>query len=143
MLYLFAKWLHIVAVISWMAGLLYLYRLLIYLAERGENKDNHALLCLMARRLYKVITIPAMIVAVLAGFSMVGMQPAIGASGWFMVKFVAVLGMLHFTVKGGRLVGRFEQRSPKVPTSRALRIMNEIPTILMLIIVAMVVFKPF
>lgn len=143
MLYLFFKWLHIVAVISWMAGLLYLYRLLIYLRERSGNRDNKELLAMMARRLLKVITIPAAVVTFVAGAGMLGLQPALAATGWFGVKFLCVLLMLHFTAKAGLLIGRIERGEGKVPTSKALRIMNEMPTLLLLIIVWMVVFKPF
>ena len=143
MAYLWFKWLHIVAVISWMAGILYLYRLLVYLAERGANADIKALLVLMARRLYKVITLPAMILAYVGGLAMVGLVPTIGHERWFMVKFVLVLLMTHFTVKAGLLIGRFATDAPNLPHSKRLRWLNEVPTILMLIIVYLVVFKPF
>ena len=143
MLFLWIKWLHIVAVISWMAGILYLYRLLIYLAERGSQPDIHDLLVLMARRLLKYITIPAATVAVASGFGMVALMPSLAASGWFGAKFLLVLGLLHFTAKAGLTLKRFAAHDPKVPTAKTLRILNEMPTLLMLVIVYLVLFKPF
>jgi len=144
MLYLFLKWLHFIGLISWMCGILYLYRLLVYQAEKGSNKDISELLTLMARRLYRYITTPAMIVSYCAGVGMLSMNPGIFSdSKWFHVKFLLLLGMSGLTVYAGSLVNRFEVRSGKLPTSTALRVMNELPTILLLLIVALAVFRPF
>lgn len=143
MTYLFFRWLHFVAVISWMAGVLYLYRILIYLAERGASAESRELLALMGRKLYRIITRPAMIVAFVAGAGMLSQRPDILQSGWFHVKFTCVLGIAVSSVYAGRLVGRFEQREANLPSSKQLRIANEIPTLLMMILVAMAVFKPF
>ena len=143
MAYLWLKWLHIVAVISWMAGILYLFRLLVYLAERGGDPSNKELLLLMARRLFKAITLPAMIVSYVAGLGMVGLVPALGHQPWFMAKFVLVLLMTHMTAKAGLLIGRFASGGPKLPTSKRLRWLNEAPTVLLLVIVYLVIFKPF
>ena len=142
--YLWLKWLHVIAIISWMAGLLYLYRIFVNIVDHGgRSQDTYDVLCGMARRLFKYITVPACIVALITGFGMIGMNHALAQSGWFMVKFACVLGMLHFTAKGGVLTKRFAARSPKLPTSRTLRILNEMPTLLLLVIVFMVIFKPF
>lgn len=143
MLYLACRWLHFVAVISWMAGVLYLYRILIYQAERGDSPESRDLLTLMGRKLYRIITRPAMVVAFLAGFGMISQRLDILQSGWFHVKFVCLLGIAGMSVHAGRLVGRFEQRTGKLPTSKQLRIYNEIPTLLMMILIGMAVFKPF
>lgn len=141
--YLFCKWLHLVAVISWMAGIFYLYRLLIYLRERGDNPEIHGLLGLMGRRLYRIITRPAMIVSFLAGIGMLTLNPDLLKAGWVHVKLTLVLVMAGATQYAGALVGRFEQKSRNVPTSKRLRLLNELPTILMMIIVWMAVFRPF
>ena len=142
--YLWLKWLHILAIISWMAGLLYLYRIFINIVDHAsKSRDTYDVLVGMARRLFKYITVPACIVALITGFGMIGINHALAQSGWFMVKFVAVLGMLHFTAKGGVLVKRFANRADQLPTSRKLRILNEMPTLLLIIIVLMVIFKPF
>ena len=81
MLYLGFRWLHFVAVISWMAGILYLYRLLIYQAERGGSPESSELLTLMARRLYRYITRPAMIVSFVGGLGMLSQRPEVARTG--------------------------------------------------------------
>lgn len=144
MLYLSLKWLHFIGLISWMCGILYLYRLLVYQAEKGGNAAISELLTLMARRLYKYITTPAMIVTYCAGVGMITLNPGIfQETRWFHVKFLLLLGMSASTVYAGILVTRFEKRNGKLPTSKALRVMNELPTILLLAIVALAVFRPF
>ena len=144
MLYLTLKWLHFIGLISWMCGILYLYRLLVYQAEKGSNPDISALLTLMARRLYKYITTPAMIVTYCAGVGMLTMNPSIFRDAkWFHIKFLMLIGMSALTVYAGTLVTRFEARTGTLPTSKRLRVMNELPTILLLIIVGLAVFRPF
>ncbi len=136
--------LHVIAIISWMAGILYLYRLLIYATEQGRNQSQiYVLLGTMARRLYKYITVPAMVVSWLAGLAMVFIQPAIGQQKWFMVKFLCVLLLSGFTLYAGTLVKRYINTDRLLPTSKQLRFLNEVPTLLMIIIVVMVILKPF
>jgi putative membrane protein len=141
--YFFFKWLHFVAIISWMAGVLYLYRLLVNQSEHGHKPDNHALLDLMARRLYRYITVPAMVAAFVGGLGMISINHGIAATGWFQVKFVCVLALAAATIYAKRLVTRFGNKEANVPSSKRLRLYNEIPTILMLIIVGLAVFRPF
>ncbi len=140
--YLTLKWLHIVAVISWMAGILYLYRLLIYLVENIDNPDNQKLLQIMANRLYRYITMPAMGITWIAGFGIVIASPGVIA-GWFHVKFLMVLFLTFSTIYSKRILGRIERRETNLPTSKKLRVLNEVPTLLMFIIVGLVIFKPF
>ncbi len=142
--YLFWKWLHIVAVISWMAGILYLYRLLIYHSERGTKDHSiHELLSLMEHRLYRYITIPAMLVAAFAGLFMVALVPDLGRTGWFGSKFALVLILMLATFYAGKLQRDAAIDASRLPNSKTLRFLNEVPTLLMLAIVALVVFKPF
>jgi putative membrane protein len=142
-LFLTLKWLHIVAIVSWMAGILYLYRLLIYVAENLDNDAVHKQLILMARKLYTIITVPAMIVSVVLGFGILGVVPQYARTGWFAWKFIGVLGLIAATMHAGKLIGRFAEKAPNLPSSKQLRILNELPTVLMIIIVGLVVFKPF
>ena len=143
MLYLFTKWLHIVAIISWMAGILYLYRILIYQAERGAKPEARELLDTMGTRLYRLITMPAMGIAILAGIALIVQNPELMHQGWLHAKLTAVVILLGSTVYAGRLVRRFRTREGALPTSKTLRILNEVPTLLMLIIVGLVIFRPF
>lgn len=141
--YLIFKTLHIVSVIAWMAGLLYLFRLFIYHLDYGQkNLEIHQLLSLMAARLYKIITFPAMLIAVAAGAMMVTLNPALLTQPWFLVKLACAFLMLIFTLYGGLLDLRFQKKELEGLTSKKLRILNEVPTLLMIIIVVMVVFRP-
>lgn len=142
-MYLFFKWFHLIAVISWMAGILYLYRLLIYLAEKGENKEIHDLLSLMATRLYRYITRPAMIAAYAGGIGMLAVSPGLLTLGWLHAKIACIFGLTGATLYAGHLVRQGSQKSQLLPSSRRLRFLNEVPTLLMLVIVALAVFRPF
>jgi putative membrane protein len=143
-MYLWMKWLHIIAVISWMAGILYLYRLLIYHRERGVGaRDIHELLSLMEYRLYRYITVPAMWVAAVAGFAMIGLNPELLQGKWLHVKLAAVAFLIVSTVVAGKISARAAADPSSLPASRTLRIANEVPTVLMMVIVGLVVFKAF
>jgi protoporphyrinogen IX oxidase len=144
-MYLFAKWLHIIAVISWMAGILYLYRLFIYHRERGPGEPKISeLLEIMEMRLYRYITLPAMIVAWIAAIMIIVSQPDLMRQGWLHGKILFVLALTMFTTKGGKMMRRLKNLDDTtLPTGKKLRVLNEVPTILMLIIVALVVFRPW
>lgn len=145
MLYLTFKWLHIVAVICWMAGILYLFRLFIYHKEQGiEDQGKGQMLLTMEERLYKYITSPAMIVTWFAGLFMIYLMPSLAKGGWFHTKFLFVIFLTGATHYAKGLYKKFLAKNyEKIPSSRALRVINEVPAVLMLIIVGMVVFKPF
>ena len=139
--FLFFKALHIVAVIAWMAGLLYLYRLFVY--HRGEqHPEVISRFVVMERRLWRAITVPAAWVAVLAGLAMLGLLPCHFLSqGWMTLKLLAVLGLLGVHFHAGIYRRRFaEGRQPL--TERTFRILNELPTLLMILIVFLVIYQP-
>jgi protoporphyrinogen IX oxidase len=125
-----------------MAGILYLYRLLIYLIENFDNEENQKLLLVMAHRLYRYITMPAMGITWIAGFGIVLSNPGL-IGGWFHVKFLMVLFLTISTIYAKKILKRIEGRETNLPTSKKLRVLNEVPTLLMLIIVGLAVFKPF
>ena len=142
--YSILKCIHILAIISWMAGLLYYYRLFIYHFEFGQtNQAIHSLLSLMEKRLFKYITVPSMIAAVITGVLMVIDNPSLIRALWFQIKFLCGLLMIGTTIYGLRLLRRFKNKNFKPYSSKKLRIMNEIPTILMILIVIMVILRPF
>ncbi len=135
--------LHVIMIISWMAGILYLWRLLIYASERRqENAQVEDLLKTMTRRLLKAITIPAMILAWIAGLTMVTLNPSIAHMHWFHVKALCVLLLTASTLHATVLTKRV-QTGEALPTGKALRFLNEVPTLLMIIIVIMVIVRPF
>lgn len=135
--------LHVVAIISWMAGILYLYRLLIYAAERRqEHPKVEDLLQTMTRRLLKAITVPAMALSWLAGLTMLTLNPGLMSLPWFHVKLTSVVLLTLSTLYAWKLVTRV-QKSAELPQGKTLRFLNEVPTLLMIIIVTMVIVRPW
>jgi putative membrane protein len=139
--YPWAKAIHVVAVISWMAGMLYLPRLLVYHAEVEKGSSQSETFKVMERRLLRAIINPAMIVTWIFGIWLAwkgfGFQ-----GGWLHAKIGAVvlLSGVHGYLAGA--VRRFaEDRNEK--TARHWRIVNEVPTLLMIAIVILVIVKPF
>ncbi len=144
MMYLMFKWLHIVFVISWMAGLLYLIRLFVYHSEvQNKSQDNHDLLAKMELRNLKIITVPAMVLTWATGITMIISDPSLLHSGkWLHYKILFVLVLSGVTGYAGKLRKNFLNPHYKAPSSKVLRIFNEIPALIMIVIVALVIFKP-
>lgn len=138
------KALHVVAVISWMAGLLYLPRLFVHHVEKAPtNPAIHPVFVEMERKLLRLIMNPAMIVAWGAGLFM-AVTPGLvdWGSVWPWVKAAAVIAMTWFHHAAGRWRKELaEERFDR--SGRFFRLANEVPTVLMLIIVAMVIARPF
>lgn len=134
--------LHILAVISWMAGMLYLPRLYVYHADSEVGSEQSETFKIMERRLLKLIMNPAMIVALIFGLLMLYAVPALLQEGWMHLKFTAIF--LMFGVHGVLSKHRklFEQDERK-KTAKYYRILNEVPTALMIIIVIAAVVQPF
>lgn len=140
-MYLWIKTLHIVAVVSWMAGLLYLPRLFVYHADSEPRSQQSETFKVMERRLLNFIMTPAMIVTWLAGIVLV-VEGRWFTAHWFQAKFVLVLAMtvLHaMMTQWARYFGLDRNRHQE----KYYRIVNEIPTVLMICIVILAVVKPF
>lgn len=142
--YPWTKVLHVIAVISWMAGLLYLPRLFVNHVERAPaGSETSEIFKGMERRLLRIIMNPAMIVTWIAGLCLV-FTPGIvdWSSGWPWVKAAMVLGLTWYHHWLGRRRKEFaDDRNTR--DGRHYRLMNEVPTIMMIVIVAMVVARPF
>jgi putative membrane protein len=139
--YLWAKAIHVIAVISWMAGMLYLPRLFVYhtAAEKGSTQSET--FKVMERRLLRAIINPAMTVAWVFGLWLAWKGFGF-AGGWLHAKLAAVLIMSGVHGYWSDAVRKFaEDRNEK--TARHWRIVNEIPTLLMIAIVVLVIVKPF
>lgn len=141
MLYLSLKALHIVAVIAWMAGMLYLPRLYVYHADAAPGGELSERLKVMERRLLRAIINPAMIVVWLAGL-LLGWLGGYWDEGWFHAKLLLVFGLTYAQHLFARWRKEFERDANRRP-ARFYRIWNEVPTLLMIGIVVLVVFKPF
>ena len=140
-LYLWIKAIHVIAVIAWMAGMLYLPRLFVYHCEVPKGSDQSELFKVMEKRLLTVIINPAMMIAWILGLWLAWEGFGFNA-GWLHVKLAAVVALSAFHGYLSRSVRGFAaDRNDK--TSRHWRMMNEVPTILMIIIVIMVIVKPF
>lgn len=142
-LYPWIKAVHIMAVISWMAGLFYLPRLFVYHAERAAvGSELDQTFQIMERKLLRVIMNPAMIVAWIAGLILILMGAFDWGSAWAWIKIVCVVLMsaAHGWMAARRkdfAVGR------NTRSGRIYRLANEVPTVLMLLIVIAVVVRPF
>jgi putative membrane protein len=140
--YEWIKALHIIAVISWMAGMLYLPRLFVYHCEAEPGSQQSETFKVMERRLLKAIINPAMIVTWLAGLYLVGAGHWLFVSWWIYGKLVLVLALSGVHGFFSRCVKDFAaDRNPR--SQKFYRIINEVPTLLMIGIVILVVVKPF
>lgn len=141
MLYLWIKALHVIAVIAWMAALLYLPRLMVYHCAAEVGSAQSETFKVMERRLLKAIANPAMIVTWLAGLYL-AFEGGWFASGWLHAKLTLVVGLSAVHGFQSRWVRDFACDA-NTRSDRFYRIANEIPTILMIGIVILVVVKPF
>ncbi|WP_249691643.1 protoporphyrinogen oxidase HemJ [Stappia sp. WLB 29] len=141
MLYLWLKVLHIISVIAWMAAMFYLPRLFVYHAEAGPGTPQSETFKVMERRLLKAIMTPAMISSWIFGL-WVAYEGGFFSSGWLHAKLTLVLVMSGLHGYLARCVRQFAADA-NTHSSRHYRIVNEVPTVLMLLIVILVVIKPF
>lgn len=137
------KALHVIFVIAWMAGVMYLPRLFVYHASAEKGSIQSETFKIMERRLYRGIIIPAMAVTWILGLAMAFTPNVIDwSSGWPWVKAVAVILLSGATGFFGRQVRNFAADRNERPHG-FFRIVNEIPFVLAIIIVIMVIVKPF
>jgi protoporphyrinogen IX oxidase len=136
------KALHVIAVIAWMAGMLYLPRLFVYHADAEKGSIQSETFKIMERRLYRGITTPAMIAAWVFGLWMILSGIVDWSAGWPYLKAVGVLLLSTFHGVLGRWRRDFADDRNTRP-SRFYRAVNEIPTVLMIVIVVAVIVKPF
>jgi len=143
--YLYILALHIIFVVCWMAGLFYIVRLFIYHTEANSRPDTERDILqkqfvIMERKLWYIITVPAMVLTVLAGLSMIATRPGLLYAPWLHVKltFVVFLLVYHFICQ--RIMKRMEKGIFKL-SSTQLRLWNELATILLVAIVFTVVLK--
>jgi len=140
--YLLFKSLHLIAVISWMAGLLYLPRIFVYHVENLNDQNSSSIFKTMERKLFFYIMMPAMILSWIFGFILIlTIGTDVFFTLWVKLKllFVILLTIYHFYLF--KLLKDFSlNRNTK--SSKFFRILNEVPTILLILIVFIVIFKP-
>jgi putative membrane protein len=140
-MYLWIKAFHIIAVISWMAGMLYLPRLFVYHAGVAPGSEQSETFKIMEQRLYKFIMMPAMIVTWVLGIVLV-LQGQFLGSTWFHIKIVLVLAMTVVHGLFGQWTHEFDH-DRNTRSQKFYRIANEIPTVLLIVIVILAAVKPF
>jgi putative membrane protein len=138
---LYVKAFHVIAVISWMAGLLYLPRLFIYHSEAEPGSQQSETFKIMEGRLLKIIMNPAMMITWVLGL-ILAWQAFQFQGGWLHAKIALVVVLTVVHVIFGRAVRSLAADGPR-KTARYWRMMNELPTTLMILIVILVVVKPF
>ena len=140
--YLLFKSLHLISVISWMAGLLYLPRIFVYHAENNDDRKISDVFKVMEKKLYLYIMTPAMILSWLFGLLLIhsiGFQQL--GQTWMILKiiFVIFLSLYHFYL--GQTLNKFKI-DQNTHSHKFYRLINEIPTILLILIIFVVIFKP-
>ena len=139
--YLLFKSLHLIAVISWMAGLLYLPRIFVYHSEASHDTQK-SVFKTMERKLYSYIMMPAMLLSWLFGVLLIhDLGFGIFSELWMQIKSAAVIILTYYHFLLGKYLREFAV-DDNAKSSKFFRIINEIPTILLIVIVFVVVFKP-
>ena len=140
-LYLLFKSLHLIAVISWMAGLLYLPRIFVYHSE-SEHESQRDVFKIMERKLYNYIMMPAMLLSWLFGVLLIhSLGFEVIAELWIQIKTISVIVLTYYHFLLGKYLNNFALNT-NVKTSKFFRIINEIPTIILIVVVFVVIFKP-
>lgn len=132
---------HVICIIAWMAGLFYFPRLLVYHTQNKHNPQITALFQIMEAKLYKIIMVPAMILSLISG-TIIAKVTLAWSFGWMHLKLLAVICLVIFQF----MLGHWRQclaNNNYDHSEKFFRIINEIPTILLIIIIVSVIIKPF
>ena len=140
--YLLFKSLHLIAVISWMAGLLYLPRIFVYHVENIDHKTSSSIFKTMEKKLFYFIMMPAMILSWIFGLiliSVIGLETILTL--WLKLKLILIILLTTYHFYLGKLLNDFKL-DQNTKSSKFFRIINEVPTILLILVVFIVIFKP-
>ena len=139
--YLLFKSLHLIAVISWMAGLLYLPRIFVYHSEASHESQKN-IFKTMERKLYNYIMMPAMLISWLFGMLLIhNLGFTVFLELWMQIKIILVIVLTYYHFTLGKYLNDFAIDNNQ-KTTRFFRIYNEIPTIILIVVVFAVIFKP-
>ena len=140
--YLLFKSLHLISVISWMVGLLYLPRIFVYHVENLKDKNTSLIFKTMEKKLYFYIMTPAMILTWIFGIILIfSLGPEVLSATWIKLKLLLVILLTIYHFYLSKLLSDFNL-DQNTKSSKFFRIINEVPTILLILIVFIVVFKP-
>ena len=141
-LYLFFKSLHLISVISWMAGLLYLPRIFVYHSQNNAQPIISEVFKVMEKKLFYYIMTPAMILSWIFGLILIheiGFDKL--GQKWMIIKLILVILLTLYHLYLGKILGQFKLDSNK-HSHKFYRYINEIPTLLLILIIFVVIFKP-
>ncbi len=139
--YLFFKSLHLIAVISWMAGLLYLPRIFVYHSE-ADHESQKKVFKIMEKKLYNLIMMPAMLLSWLFGILLLhSLGFSIFTELWMQIKITAVVILTYYHFTLGKYINDFAIDNNQ-KSSKFFRIYNEIPTIILIVVIFVAIFKP-
>tara|TARA_E500000178_G_C16852649_1_gene675896 strand:- start:106 stop:537 length:432 start_codon:yes stop_codon:yes gene_type:complete len=140
-LYLLFKSLHLIAVISWMAGLLYLPRIFVYHAA-ADHESQKIIFKVMEKKLYNYIMMPAMLLSWLFGLLLIhSLGFSVFSELWMQIKTIAVIILTYYHFSLGKYLKDFAlENNEKTP--KFFRIYNEIPTLILIVVIFVVIFKP-
>ena len=140
-LYLLFKSLHLIAVISWMAGLLYFPRIFVYHSEANHESQKNVFK-VMEKKLYNYIMMPAMLLSWLFGIGLIhSLGFSIFLEFWMQIKIISVLILTYYHFTLGKYLSDFVKDNNQ-KSSRFFRMYNEIPTIILIVVIFVVIFKP-
>ena len=141
-MYLLFKSLHLIAIVSWMAGLLYLPRIFVYHVENNEKKEAVNIFLIMEKKLYFYIMYPAMFFSWIFGLVLISITGFYSLSFlWLKLKLIFVILLTIYHLYLGKCIRELKENTNQ-KSSKFFRIFNEIPTILLILIVFIVIFKP-
>ena len=140
-LYLLFKSLHLISVISWMAGLLYLPRIFVYHSE-AEDESQRKVFKIMEKKLYNYIMMPAMLLSWIFGVLLIhSLGFSVFSELWMQIKIFAVVILTYYHFTLGKYIDEFAIDNNK-KSSKFFRFYNEIPTIILIVVIFVVIFKP-
>ena len=139
--YLILKALHLISLISWMAGLLYLPRIFVYHSENINQQNISDTFKIMEKKLFNYIMMPSMILTWIFGLLLIVNLGVSFSESWIIYKGILVLLLTHYHFYLGKNVRLFAIDQNK-KSSKFFRIINEVPTILLILIIFIIVFKP-
>ncbi len=140
-LYLLFKSLHLISVISWMAGLLYLPRIFVYHSE-AEHDSQKKIFKVMERKLYNYIMMPAMLLSWLFGILLIhSLGFSVFSELWMQIKTISVVILTYYHFTLGKYLNDFAIDNNE-KSSKFFRIYNEIPTLILIVVIFVVIFKP-
>lgn len=141
MTYLTLKSLHIISVVAWFAGLFYIFRLFVYHRENAQNEELCRIFSIMERRLLRAIILPASIASATFGIAMITQNPMLLQAHWLWLKLLGVLGLFAYQAYAFRTWRQFSAGRFTL-SSRACRMINEWPTLILILGVFMAILKP-